>query len=180
MVGIKAGEEGALTSLGKLAARYDAGCQRDRSFTRFQPRPRISSALFPSFHAVPIEPNRAAKYQRGACLSVTSYRVFATCPRGGKIRNSKSDAAVDRTTSGSGVAEDHVANRVNDSRLKFNVRCVTVRSRACSPVPPLFLFFLLFFSFLSKPKIRNGEFGGGGGRLAIGYADTDGWHPCLV
>lgn len=141
-----------MTSLGKLAARYDAGCQRDRSFTRFQPRPRISSALFPSFHAVPIEPNRAAKYQRGACLSVTSYRVFATCPRGGKIRNSKSDAAVDRTTSGSGVAEDHVANRVNDSRLKFNVRCVTVRSRACSPVPPLFLFFLLFFSFLSETE----------------------------
>lgn len=64
--------------------------------------------------------------------------------------NSKSDAAADRTTSGSGVAEDHVANRVNDSRSKFNVK---VRNRAISRVlfllsffPSSFPFFFFFFS----------------------------------
>lgn len=137
-----------VTGQARRSTLCDAGCQRDRSFTRFQPRPRISSALFPSFHAVP---NRAAGPKEisaaGLPLLASSRTVFSLATW---RENSKSDAAADRTTSGSGVAEDHVANRVNDSRSKFNVK---VRNRAISRVlfllsffPSSFPFFFFFFS----------------------------------
>lgn len=113
MEGIKGGEEGVLTSLDKLAARYSRW-QRDRSFTRFQRRPRCSSIFFPivhqkifTRHARWVAVERFGCQENGASFS---WR---------EIRNSKSDVrswSNDICASG----EDHVANRVNDLNLKFN------------------------------------------------------------
>lgn len=148
MVGIKAGEEGALTSLGKLAARRCATLVANaiavsRGFNRDHASPP------PFFHRStrfltgrPKETSAA-----GLPLLASSRTVFSLATW---RENSKSDAAADRTTSGSEVAEDHVANRVNDSRSKFNVK---VRNRAISRVlfllsffPSSFPFFFFFFS----------------------------------
>lgn len=91
MEGIKADEEGALTSLGKLAARY-ARWQRDRSFTRFQRRPRRT----PVFSIV--------EQKNLDDLCAKNRRETVRVSQNGaslqwrEIRNSKSDA-VDRTTS---------------------------------------------------------------------------------
>lgn len=141
-----------VTGQARRSTLCDAGCQRDRSFTRFQPRPRISSALFPSFHAVPNRPAERNISGGSASPRVVSHRVLATWRE-----NSKSDAAADRTTSGSGVAEDHVANRVNDSRSKFNVK---VRNRAISRVLFLLSFFpssFPFFFFFSLENTNTGN-----------------------
>lgn len=88
-----------------------------------------------------------------------------------------------------------MANRVNDSRLKFNAK-VRKGGGISRVFFPYFFFlsffptFFSFFSFLSKPKIENaetnGEFRGeGGGRLALvrrraDTMDLAGWYPCLV
>lgn len=148
MVGIKAGEEGALTSLGKLAARRCATLVANaiavsRGFNRDHASPP------PFFHRSTrflTGPPGRKKYQP-ASPRVVSHRVLATWRE-----NSKSDAAADRTTSGSGVAEDHVANRVNDSRSKFNVK---VRNRAISRVLFLLSFFPSSFPFFFFFSLEN-------------------------
>lgn len=111
--------------------------------------------LRPSSIAVPIIPNEEGEISTSSLplrRLVPCFRDLSTWRE-----NSKSDAAVDRTTSGSGVAEDHVANRVNDSRLKFNARCVTVLSRASSLISSFLLLFLLLFFETENRKYETGN-----------------------
>lgn len=50
-----------------------------------------------------------------------------------------------------------MANRVNDSRLKFNARCVTVLSRASSLISSFLLLFLLLFFETENRKYETGN-----------------------